>query len=149
MLRNARIEEDIRSALDLDARIRDPRTIAVFADGIGTVSLRGTVGSLRQKRAAGDDARGVDGVFEVINGLRVDLRGPGRRSDDELRARALEAIMADVRIPPGQVDVHVSQQWVTLTGRVDSQRQSDAAFDDVSSLVGVRGLTSAIKVSVR
>jgi len=64
VLRNARIEEDIRSALDLDPRIRDPRTIAVFADGIGTVSLRGTVGSLRQKRAAGDDARGVDGVFE-------------------------------------------------------------------------------------
>jgi len=57
--------------------------------------------------------------------------------------------MADVRIPPGQIDVHVSQRWLTLTGRVDSQRQSDAAFDDVSSLVGVRGLTNAMKISVR
>jgi len=58
MLTSTTIEDDIRSALDLDPRIPDPGEIAVVAEG-GVVTLRGTVGSFRQRRAAASDARGI------------------------------------------------------------------------------------------
>jgi osmotically-inducible protein OsmY len=36
--------------------------------------------------------------------------------------------------------------WLTLSGRVTSQSESDAAFEVVSMLPGVGGITNRIKV---
>ena len=47
---------------------------------------------------------------------------------------------------PEAVDVDVSDGWVTLTGDVGYQFQSDAAFDDVAGLYGVLGVTNEITV---
>jgi osmotically-inducible protein OsmY len=37
--------------------------------------------------------------------------------------------------------------WVTLKGDVSFQFESDAAYDDVSSLYGVVGVTNEIRVT--
>ncbi len=52
---------EVKAALHGDPRIKDPELIAVSVDAIGTVDLRGSVTSLRQRRAAVHDARGVNG----------------------------------------------------------------------------------------
>ena len=44
------------------------------------------------------------------------------------------------------VDVKVTADWVTLTGEVKHQSDSDAAFAAVSRLAGVGGITNEIKV---
>jgi len=66
MLTNPRIEEEVRAALDHDPRIKHPELIAVSVDEIGTVVLRGAVGTLPERLAATHDARHVEGVFNVI-----------------------------------------------------------------------------------
>jgi len=40
----------------------------------------------------------------------------------------------------------VRNGWVRLTGEVEYQFQSDAAFNHVASLAGVTGVTNEIKV---
>jgi BON domain len=88
MLTNNALETQVLAGIALDPRIPEPIEIAVSADG-DTTTLRGTVESFRQRRAAVEDARDVDGVFAVDDQLKVSLLGSDRREDDEIRgARA-------------------------------------------------------------
>ena len=145
MFTDTRIENDVRAALERDPRIPGPAAIAVYADEIGSVTLRGTVGSIARRRAAVHDAREVGGVYNVIDDLKVHL--PDRRADDEIRGAALQRLIADQRIPSNHIDVEVSAGWVTLTGRVREESQSAEAMEDIASLSGVVGITNRIEVA--
>jgi osmotically-inducible protein OsmY len=81
MFKNSQLENDVITRLEHDPRIADSAEIAVAGDG-GTITLRGTVERLSQRRAAESIARAVDGVDEVINHLKVDPLGPDRREAD-------------------------------------------------------------------
>ena len=145
MLTNTPLEDDVRAQLEFDPRISDAQEIAVSADG-GMVTLRGTVGSFGQRRAAVADARRVDGVYQVTDEIQVRLTGNSRREDDEIRGAALQTLIWDAEVPADEIDVKVSDGWVTLKGTVNYQFESDDAFDDVASLFGVVGVTNEIKV---
>jgi hypothetical protein len=146
MTETTRIENEIFEALDADPRIPKPAEIAVKAYD-GAVTLRGTVGSFAQRRAAEKDARGVEGVFAIDNELQVRLLDDFAREDAEIRGAALQVLMWDSELPVGAVDVKVLDGWLTLEGDVNHQYQSDLAFDDVARLRGVYGVTNKITVS--
>jgi osmotically-inducible protein OsmY len=118
----------------------------VAGDG-GIVTLRGTVERLSQRRAAEHDARGVKGVYEVINHLKVNLLEADRREDDEIRGAALQSLIWDAEVPSDSIDVRVEDGWVTLRGDVSYQFETDAAYADVSRLRGVAGVTNEIQVT--
>jgi osmotically-inducible protein OsmY len=143
---SAQIEDDIRAELRLDPRIAHPAEIAVSVLE-GSVTLRGTVGSFSQRRAAVSSARVVPGVRDVYDELRVRLLNDNRREDAEIRGAALQRLMWDADLPSGSLDVKVSDAWVTIEGDVDFQFQSDEAFDDVATLFGVVGVTNEIRVT--
>jgi osmotically-inducible protein OsmY len=145
MLTNTTVEDDVRSALVLDARIPDPSDIAVSVEN-GLATLRGTVGSFAQRRAATHDASNVDGVYEVDDELQVRLLDEARREDADIRGVSLQALMWDVEVPAESIDVKVQNGWITLKGSVGHQYESDAAYGDVASLYGVYGITNEIKV---
>jgi osmotically-inducible protein OsmY len=142
---NPQIEKDVRAELAGDPRIPVADEIAVEAFD-GAVSLRGTVGSFAQRRAAVDDARRTEGVFDVYDELEVRLLDDERRADAEIRGEALQRLVSDPVLPVDWVDVHVRDGWVTLKGEVDHQYQSDGAFEHVTGLDGVTGVTNEIKV---
>jgi osmotically-inducible protein OsmY len=143
---NTTIEDAVRAALILDPRIPDPEQVAVSVDG-GTVTLRGTVGSFRQRRAAVADANEIDGVYDVYDEINVRLLDDLRRDDADIRGIVLQILMWDTEVPADLVDVKVTDGWVTLTGDVSYQFESDAAFEDVASLLGVVGVTNKIRVT--
>lgn len=147
MLTNAALKERVQAALESDPRVLHPPEIAIRVDEIGTVTLRGTVGSFRQRRAAVKDARAVAGVFEVIDKLELSVREADHRADEELRGQALQALMDAPSVLSDQVDAKVSERRVTLTGTVDSSAQSNAAFEAVFALDGISGVTNAIRVT--
>ncbi|HEX4672555.1 MAG TPA: BON domain-containing protein [Solirubrobacteraceae bacterium] len=140
------LEDAVIDSLDLDPRIPDATEIAVSADG-DTVTMRGTVERFSQRRAAVEDAKKIDGVYEVDDLLKVNLIGADRREDDEIRGVALQALIWDTDVPSDLVDVKVEDGWITLKGDVSYQFESDAAYDDVTSLYGVYGVTNEIKVN--
>ena len=146
MFKNTPLEKDVIARLENDPRIADSAEIAVAGDG-AIVTLRGTVERFSQRRAAEDDARDAEGVYEVINHLKVNLLGANRREDHEIRGAALQNLIWDADVPPDSIDVKVQDGWVTLKGDVSFQFQSDAAYDDVSRLYGVGGVTNEIKVT--
>jgi osmotically-inducible protein OsmY len=146
MLTDTPLADAVIANLDSDPRIPDSLEIAVAADD-GIVTLRGTVESFSQRRATAQDARKVDGVYDVDNQLKVSLTGANRRDDDEIRGAALQRLIWDVEVPTDFVDVKVDDGWVTLQGTVSYMFESDAAYDDVASLYGVLGVTNEIVVS--
>ena len=146
MLTNTAIEDQVLSALALDPRIPDPVEIAVSAE-TDTVTLRGTVESFGQRRAAAQDARDIDGVVGIDDQLKVSLTGSDRRDDDEIRGIALQTLAWDVEVPSDSIDVKVDDGWVTLKGDASYQFESDAAYDDVASMYGVYGVTNEIRVT--
>lgn len=73
------IETAVIEAVRSDPRIPHPEEIAVAVDD-DAVTLRGTVGSFSQRRAAVRDARAVDGVHSVNDDLSVRLLDAAQRS---------------------------------------------------------------------
>jgi osmotically-inducible protein OsmY len=135
--------DQIRDRYVRDPRIPHPAQVAV-TEKAGTVTLRGTVRSPRQRRAAIEIAKSVRGVRAVEDELTVDPRDHSR--DDELRGTALQALMSNDEVPIDQINVTVANGWLTLTGRVKLQSQSNAAFETVSELPGLGGITNRIEV---
>ena len=142
---NDSIIDDVRAVLATDPRLPAAEEIAVDAFD-GTVTLRGTVGSFAQQRAAVADAWRASGVADVLDELNVRLLDADRRDDAEIRGAALQRLIWDSLIPGTDLDVGVADGWVTLKGEVEFQFQSDLAFDDVAGLYGVTGVTNEIKV---
>lgn len=137
------ITEEARATLERDSRIPHPAEIAVSSRA-GTVTLRGTVSSLQQHRAAVEIARSVKGVREVEDELKIDPRD--RWIDAEVRGAALQALMSNERVPADRIDVKVADGWLTLKGEVKQQYESDAAFEAVRWLPGVGRITNEIRV---
>jgi osmotically-inducible protein OsmY len=137
--------DDVRAMLADDPRLPAAEEIAVDAYG-DSVTLRGTVGSFAQQRAAVADARHVRGVADVVDELKVRLLDDDRRDDAEIRGAALQRLIWDSLIPGDDLDVSVDDGWVSLKGDVGFQFQSDLAFDDVAGLYGVIGVTNEIRV---
>src|SRR6201987_1896550 len=143
---NKPLEGAVIESSDRDPRIPEALEIAVSADG-GIVTLRGTVERFSQRRAATEDARKGEGVYEVDDQLKVNLIGADRRDDDEIRGVALQALMWDTEVPSDSVDVVVHDGGGTIKGDVSYQFESNAAYADVANLYGVYGITNEIKVN--
>jgi osmotically-inducible protein OsmY len=135
--------DEIRARLETDPRIHNSAEVAV-SERERRVTLRGTVRSLHQRRSAVEIARSVPGVLEVEDELQVDPRD--HWDDDEIRGTALQALMSSDAVPDDRIDVTVTSGWLTLRGEVKHQQDSNAAFDAVSRIPGVGGITNEIKV---
>ena len=143
MLDHGNITDQIRAGYGADDRLPHPAELAV-SERAGIVLLRGTVRSPHQRRVALDIARAVRGVRGVTDELRVDPRD--RWQDEEIRGAALQALMSRADLRDEQVDVAVADGWLTLSGEVKQQALTDAAFQAVSDVPGIGGITNEIKV---
>jgi osmotically-inducible protein OsmY len=145
MKTDSELERDVREELLYDARVDDPADIAVSAE-FGEITLRGTVATFFQKRAAENAVKRVVGVIDVDNRIDVRLMTEHQREDAEIRAAALQRLMSDGQLPADRLDVKVTDGWVRLSGDVDWLYQADAAYEDVVGLIGVVGVTSELAI---
>jgi osmotically-inducible protein OsmY len=141
---NDDLQLDVAAELSWDPKL-DSKAIAVSADD-GAVTLRGTVGSFREKREAGKAAARVYGVTEVNNELQVRMLDSSRRYDADLRGDVLQALMLDSLVPM-TVDAKVRDGVVTLTGTAQWQYQRDEAEFLTASVHGVSGIDNDITLT--
>jgi osmotically-inducible protein OsmY len=134
---------DVTDELFWDPKV-DSAAIAVSAND-GTITLRGTVGSLREKREAKKAAQRVFGVISVDNQLQVRLMNEAKRADADLRGDVLQALMLDSLVP-STVDAKVEDGFVTLTGTADWQYQRDEADYLASNIVGTLDVLNEIEL---
>jgi osmotically-inducible protein OsmY len=135
---------DVSDELFWDPKV-DNTAVAVSANG-GKITLRGTVGSLREKREAQKAAQRVFGVTSVDNQLQVKLMNDDKRADAELRGDVLQALMLDSLVP-ATVDAKVEDGFVTLTGTADRQYKRDEADFVASNIVGTLDVFNEIELT--
>ncbi|MDT4906176.1 MAG: hypothetical protein QOF92_3717 [Pseudonocardiales bacterium] len=141
---NDELMAEVNDELFWDPKV-DNTAIAVSADD-GAITLRGTVGSLREKREAKKAAQRVYGVMSLDNQLQVRLLDDARRADADLRGDVLQALALDSLVPQS-VDAKVDNGFVTLTGTVDWQFQRDEADYVASNIVGLLDVFNEIEIN--
>jgi osmotically-inducible protein OsmY len=138
------LRRQVAAELSWDPQV-DSEVIEVSADS-GTVTLRGTVDSLRQKRAGSKAAARVRGVIRVADELRVRIPGRDQRDDDDLRGDVLEALMLDGSVPM-TVDAQARDGLVTLTGTAQWHYQREKAESRTAEVPGVARIDNAITLA--
>ena len=140
---NDKLERSVTDELYWDPKV-DNEAIAVSADD-GVVTLRGTVGSFREKREAKQDAERVYGVKDVKNELEVRILNDDRRGDAELRGDVLQALMLN-GVVPSTIDAKVDDGNVKLSGTANWQFQRDEAESVAGSILGIVGVDDEIEL---
>ena len=138
------VERWVTDELFWDPKL-DSNAIAVSAND-GEVTLRGTVGSFREKRDAEKTAQRVYGVRTVTNDLKVRLLTEHGRDDADLRGAVLRALHFDSLIPE-TIDARVDDGWVTLTGTAAWQYQREEAGYLAGNVLGVLGVDDQIDLT--
>jgi osmotically-inducible protein OsmY len=140
---NDDVQRYVTDELFYDPKV-DNKAIAVSADD-GVVTLRGTVGSFREKREAKQDAQRVHGVKDVKNELDVRILTEDRRDDADLRGDVLRALVLDSLVP-ATIEAKVDDGWVTLTGTANWQFERDEADFVAGNIAGVVGVENEIEL---
>jgi osmotically-inducible protein OsmY len=138
---NDELEGLVTDELFWDPKV-DNAAVAVSAED-GAITLRGTVGSFREKREAQNAAQRVYGVKSVQNELKVRILTENARDDADVRGSVLQALMLDSLIP-STIDARVDDGWVTLTGKTSWQYQRDEAEFIAGNVAGVMGVDDEI-----
>ena len=138
-----RLREDVVAELEWDPRV-DPWDLHVHAAD-GAVSLRGTVTTYVQRRAAVRAAERVQGVKAVADSIEVMLAPDVERKDSELAAEIAHERTWNTALPD-TVEVEVRSGQVVLRGHVAHPHQREEAARAVHHLVGVRGVANLIDV---
>ena len=138
--------EAIRQAVE-DALLYDPRVSSlkvVTEVSSNTVTLRGTVDSLKAKRAAGRDARNTVGVRGVDN--RIKVIPSLQLSAPTIEQKVKDALLRDPYVSSYQIGVDVRAGIVRLFGKVDTYFKKIQAEDVVSKIDGVILVDNDLKV---
>jgi len=110
------------------------------------VIVRGTVSSVRQKRAAQRAAQRVHGVTDVSSYLKVQVSDEDRRADAELQADVLQAFTLNSVIP-ATVDARAAGGVVTLSGTAIWQHQRDEAESVCATVPGVIAVDDEVSLN--
>ena len=142
---NEELRFDVEQELFWEPRV-DNAAIAVATDD-GDVTLRGTVGSFREKREATAAAKRVYGVTHVENELGVRIVSDHKRDDADLRGAVLQALMLDA-VVPSSIDASVEDGMVTLTGFAPFNYQRAEAEFVAGNVPGVIGIDDEVEVTI-
>jgi osmotically-inducible protein OsmY len=138
------LQDWVREELCWDPKV-DNAAIAVSASD-GEVTLRGTVGSFRQKREAQKAAERVYGVTSVHNELEVRILDKHGRQDVDLPGAVLQAMALDGLIPK-TVDAKADSGLVTLTGTAAWQYQREEVEFVAGNVPGVVDVNNQITLT--
>ena len=131
----------VNRVLSRDSRV-DPREIEVRVEN-GVVYVSGAVDSAAERRAAQEDIESTP-AERVVDTIR--LRNFVERTDEELQAAVKQALVRDIAVDAGPVEVEARSGAVTLVGRTASYAQKYAAEDVAWWTPGVTDVVSHLEV---
>ncbi len=137
---------DIHQALE--RRLVNDDQVAVHSIDVlvkdGIVTLTGTTNTLFEKGRIQTVAEMVKGVRSVVNRIQVEPSQPIK--DDDLQQQVKNALFVDPATDSYEVDIHVEDGTVTLTGIVDSFAEKELAMDVARQVEGVKVVQNDISV---
>ncbi len=140
------ITSKTKIALFADERVKGTQVSVDTMKG-GVVHLRGKVDSAEAKSAAGEIAKGIEGVQSVKNDLQI-VAPPDRKmvdAKDEDIDKAVETRFSrDAQLK--KVDVRVDAGVATLTGEVPSITVAAKASEVARGVAGVKSVKNELIV---
>ena len=141
------LQDQVMAELHWDSSI-NATDIGVSAHE-GAVTLSGHVASYPQRLAAEKAAQRTRGVVAVANELEVHLPDSWQRDDTDIAEALARGLTASTLIAPGSVTATVTNAWVTLQGTVMWAYHRAAAERIARHVIGVVGVSNAIKLTAR
>ncbi|MEO8620908.1 MAG: BON domain-containing protein [bacterium] len=145
MKTDVELRRDVIAELAWEPRVNDEGITTVAHDGV--ITLSGTVDNYVQRRVAEMSAGRVAGVRAVVQELNVHLPNMHAASDIDVAQRVLTALEWDTEVPHQDIQVHVENGFVALTGTVQHDYQRRAAELAVSRLGGIRGIRNLVDLA--
>jgi hyperosmotically inducible protein len=143
MVTDSWVTSKTKISLFADERVKGTQVSVDTTKGV--VHLRGKVDSAEAKSAAGDIAKGIDGVKSVKNDLQVVAPTARKAVDanDKDIAKAVESRMSkDTNLK--KVDVRTDGGVVTLTGEVPSIMVAAKASEQARMVPGVKSVKNEL-----
>ncbi len=137
------LKNDVEQELRWDPSVHSEQIGVSVKDGV--VELDGHVGSFYEKWAAERDALRVANVKSVASEITVDLSYMPARTDEDIARTAANQLQWNYLVPD-TVKVQVTDGFVSLSGTVEWQYQSDEAERAVRPLLGVKGVLNEIEL---
>jgi osmotically-inducible protein OsmY len=91
----------------------------------------------------------MPGVRSVANDITVRLTQDQRRTDTDIASDAVNALVADDRVPDKTIKPRVQDAWIWLVGEADDDDERRAAAAAVEGIAGVKGVTNVVRLKQR
>jgi osmotically-inducible protein OsmY len=144
MKTNEELQKNVQDAIKWEPLLHAAEIGVTVKDGV--VTLTGSVDSYSKKTEAETAAQCVAGVNAVIEHIKVEFSGNGKKSDSDIATEVLNAFKFNWEIPKDDVKVKVENGWVTLEGTVDWNYQKEAAKKAILNLAGLMGISNSITI---
>lgn len=138
---DADLRGDVLEALMLDAQV--PMSVDAYVED-AWVTLTGEVEWSYQREEAEHVAGNVMGVREVLDHIQV--KGSPGEVADEVEERIRTSFQRNARVDAEHLRVDVSNGTITLSGRVHSAQEHEAALAAAWSFPGVRAVADRLVV---
>ncbi|HSO18884.1 MAG TPA: BON domain-containing protein [Desulfosarcina sp.] len=135
------ISDAVEDELLMDIHVRAHLIDVATKDGV--VTLGGSVDDILSKIRAERIAEAVKGVRAVVN--TIDVLPPILRSDREIQADVEQALHVDPATDAYEIDVHVRDNVVTLSGSVDSWQERELSGKVAMGVRGVKELRNELR----
>lgn len=144
MKTNETLQKDVQEAIKFQPLLHAAEIGVTAKDGV--VTLTGTVDGYFKKTEAENAAKNVAGVKAVVENITIKYASGFSKNDNEIAVEVLQALNDSWSVPNDKVKVKVENGWITLDGELAWGYQRDAAKSAVNYLMGVKGVTSNIKI---
>ncbi len=144
MKTDSEIQKDVMDELKWEPFLKASEIGVAVKNGV--VTLSGTVDTYSKKVLAEKAAKRVTGVKAVAEDIEVKILTLGKRSDTDIAVAVINALKWHSAMQEDKIKVKVENGWVTLEGEVEWEFQRNTVRKMVEDLVGVAGITNAIKV---
>ena len=147
MKTDSQLQRDVMDELEWDPSVDHADIGVAVVEGV--VTLNGYVKSYAEKLAAERAAKRVSGVSAIAEELKVRYASDAKTADHEIAKRILDIFRWNVNVPEKHLTVKVENGWVTLTGNVEWNYQSQEASKSAAKVTGVVGVSNAIGIANR
>ncbi len=144
MKTDERLQREVLEEFDWDASV-DASQIGVTTNA-GVVTLSGHVTTYSDKHSAEKLTKRVRGVKAIANEIEVRPSDRHQRDDEHIAMAAVHALEWNGKVPNDQIQVVVSDGWITLDGCTAHRFEKNAAECAIQHLVGIRGVTNNVLV---
>jgi osmotically-inducible protein OsmY len=136
------IKKAVLATFHQDPRLKGSAPEVIVEDG--EVFLRGSVGNMKAKSSAEQDARNTVGVGSIESLLKV--KPKEHLSDPDIAAKLKSALFADPLLGDYSIVVAVVNHVAVLSGTVDSRFQKAEAQDVATRTKGVTMISNRLKI---